>query len=126
MHNVGILHCDMKPNNIMIAENGAISIIDLEQSCAMGTVKPRIQGTPDYIAPEQVKRKPLSRQTDVFNLGATMYWALTGKHVPTLIPRGGDRMGLHVEAAGPPAAPHVLKPGIPVGLSNLIMECVNE
>ena len=126
MHNVGMVHCDIKPNNIIIADNGAISIIDLGQSCSMGTVKRRIQGTPDYIAPEQVKRKPMTRQTDMFNLGATMYWALTGRHIPTLIPRGSDRVDLAVESAGPPPSPHELKSKIPVGLSNLIMECVRE
>ena len=62
-------------------------IIDLGQSCPIGTTKSRIQGTPDYIAPEQVKRRTLGPRTDVFNLGATMYWALTGKNVPTLIPK---------------------------------------
>jgi len=125
MHAQGYLHCDMKPNNIIIADNGAIRIIDLGQSCRIGTVKPRIQGTPDYIAPEQVKRRPLSPQTDVFNLGATMYWALTGKHVPTLIPKQSDRIDL-ATAASPESfpSPHQLKPKVPVGVSNLIMDCV--
>ena len=125
MHNQSIIHCDMKPNNIIIADNGAIRIIDLGQSCPIGTVKPRIQGTPDYIAPEQVKRKPLSRATDVFNLGATMYWALTGKHIPTLIPKQMDRVELaHDAATGPVATPNQLKPKIPMGVSNLIMDSV--
>lgn len=125
MHGQGYLHCDIKPNNIIIADNGAIRIIDLGQSCRYGTIKPRIQGTPDYIAPEQVKRKPLGAHTDVFNLGATMYWALTGKHVPTLIPKQADRIDLAatVNKEKPPT-PRQLKPKIPVGVSNLIMECV--
>jgi len=127
MHNAGLLHCDMKPNNIIIAENGSIRIIDLGQSCPIGTVKARIQGTPDYIAPEQVRRKPLSRQTDIFNLGATMYWAFAGKHIPTVLPKGGNRLELADEAtSGTPPTPHQLKPKIPIGVSNLIMECVNK
>ena len=130
MHNAGLLHCDMKPNNIIISEKGSIRIIDLGQSCPIGTIKPRIQGTPDYIAPEQVKRKPLSKQTDVFNLGATMYWAYTGKNIPTLIPknsRKADRVELaEVRGKGRAELPHELKSKIPVGVSNLIMECVNE
>ncbi|MBN1764542.1 MAG: serine/threonine protein kinase [Sedimentisphaerales bacterium] len=125
MHNSGLLHCDMKPNNIIIAEDGSIRIIDLGQSCFIGTIKPRIQGTPDYIAPEQVKRKPLSKQTDVFNLGATLYWAFTGRHVPTLIPKKTDRVELaEASTVGPPPTPHQLKPKIPLGVSNLIMDCV--
>ncbi len=128
MHTAGILHCDLKPNNIIISDNGGIRIIDLGQSCPVGTVKTRIQGTPDYIAPEQVRRRPLSRQTDVFNLGATMYWALTGKHIPTMIPKqttqeGGISIDTSVQ---PPPSPNQLKPKIPVGISNLIMECVRK
>ena len=126
MHNHGFLHCDIKPNNIIIAENGAIRIIDLGQSCRNGTVKPRIQGTPDYIAPEQVKRKPLSTRTDVFNLGATMYWAVTGKYVPTLIPKQQpDRLDLTIQPEHTETIPpHKVKPKISMGVSNLIMECV--
>ncbi|MBN1436967.1 MAG: serine/threonine protein kinase [Sedimentisphaerales bacterium] len=131
MHNAGWLHCDMKPNNIIIAENGAIRIIDLGQSCPVGTIKRRIQGTPDYIAPEQVRRKPLSRQTDVFNLGATLYWALTGRHVPTLIPKNvaGDTSRLALvsaNAGSKPISPTELKPQIPQGISNLVMDCVKQ
>jgi serine/threonine protein kinase len=126
MHHHGFLHCDIKPNNIIIAENGAIRIIDLGQSCRIGTVKNRIQGTPDYIAPEQVNRKPLSRATDVFNLGASLYWALTGKYVPTLIPKQKDRIGLATEEpTDSPASPAQLKGKIPLGFSNLVMDCIH-
>jgi len=127
MHEAGFIHCDIKPNNIIIGEDGSVRIIDLGQSCHIGTVKPRIQGTPDYIAPEQVKRKALGRQTDVFNLGATFYWALTGKHVPTLIPKQGDRMELTTsKSTGPPSSPHKLRSQIPLGISKLVMECIEK
>lgn len=127
MHNSGFLHCDIKPNNIIIADNGAIRLIDLGQSCSIGTVKPRIQGTPDYIAPEQVRRKPLGCQTDVFNLGATIYWALCGRHVPTLIPKQYDKVEVisNNNSQSPPS-PHKLRPQIPVGVSNLVMDCVKK
>ncbi len=127
MHEAGIIHCDIKPNNIILAENGSIRVIDLGQSCPVGTIKPRIQGTPDYISPEQVKRKPVTRQTDIFNLGATIYWALTGKHIPTLIPKKMDKVEILSESRHtPPPAPHELKSIIPVGVSNLVMECVKK
>ncbi|MBI9015867.1 MAG: serine/threonine protein kinase [Phycisphaerae bacterium] len=127
MHQAGFIHCDLKPNNIIIAENGGIKVIDLGQSCAVGTVKTRIQGTPDYIAPEQVKRRPLSRQTDIFNLGATIYWALTGKNIPTMIPKHQTAGSITVEKnVPPPPSPNELKPKIPVGVSNLVMECIRK
>lgn len=124
MHQQGYVHCDMKPNNILLDKAGTIKIIDLGQSCRIGTTKQRIQGTPDYIAPEQVKRKPLGPKTDIFNIGATMYWALTGHNVPTLIPKKTD--DLSMVAPEPCPAPHERKKGIPTGVSKLVMECVKE
>ncbi len=123
MHQHGFVHCDIKPNNILISKSGSIKIIDLGQSCRIGTVKPRIQGTPDYIAPEQVKRKPLGPKTDIFNLGATMFWALTGKHAPTMIPKK-NKFGLPI--AEPRRAPHELKKQLPTGISKLVMDCIED
>jgi len=123
MHQQGFVHCDIKPNNILLSQSGSIKIIDLGQSCKIGTTKQRIQGTPDYIAPEQVKRKPLVPKTDIFNLGATMYWALTGENVPTLIPKK-DSMGLTIPQQR--RAPHEIKKQLPQGISKLVMDCVEE
>jgi serine/threonine-protein kinase len=123
MHQRGLVHCDIKPNNILLNKAGAIRIIDLGQSCRIGTTKRRIQGTPDYIAPEQVRRKPLGPKTDIFNLGATMYWALTGKTVPTLIGKK-DPFGLPIQETLRP--PHEVRTRIPVGISKLVMDCVEE
>jgi len=131
MHRDGYVHCDIKPNNILMSKSGSIKIIDLGQSCKIGTRKPRIQGTPDYIAPEQVRRKPLGQRTDIFNLGATMYWALTGKNVPTLIltnptliPKKKSSLRPVVSQSCP--APHELKKQIPVRVSKLVMDCVKD
>ncbi len=124
MHQHGYVHCDIKPNNILINKGGTIKIIDLGQSCRIGTVKSRIQGTPDYIAPEQVKRKTLTPKTDIFNLGATMYWALTGRNVPTLIPKTKNGIGLLEPPRCP--APHEVKSQLPLGISMLVMDCVKN
>ena len=123
MHQQGYVHCDIKPNNILMAKTGSIQIIDLGQSCKIGTVKRRIQGTPDYIAPEQVRRKPITPKTDIFNLGATMYWALTGKHAPTLIPKK-NKFGIPVTE--PRRAPNEIKSKIPANVSKLVMDCIED
>ena len=125
MHEKGYVHCDIKPNNILFNSKGGIKIIDLGQSCRLGHIKKRIQGTPDYISPEQVRREHLSHRTDIFNLGATMYWALTGKNVPTLIPKKNE-FGITVEAASAFKSPHELYPKIPKILSDVVMQCVKE
>ena len=125
MHEKGYVHCDIKPNNILFSKNGGIKIIDLGQSCRLGQIKKRIQGTPDYIAPEQVRREHLSHRTDIFNLGATMYWALTGKNVPTLIPKKNE-LGIAVNESAPVKSPYELFRRIPKSLSDLVMKCVND
>jgi len=124
MHQKGYVHCDIKPNNILFNRAGAIKIIDLGQSCRIGHLKKRIQGTPDYIAPEQVRREHLTHRTDIFNLGATMYWALTGRHVPTLIQKRNE-FGISVEPAER-KAPHEIYRKIPVGFSQMVMQCVED
>ena len=62
-----------------------MKLIDFGQACQLGTIKTRVQGTPDFIAPEQVRFNAVGVYTDVYNLGATLYWALTGQKVPTLL-----------------------------------------
>ncbi len=123
LHQMGYAHCDLKPNNILKNDKGFVKVIDFGQGCRIGTVKERIQGTPDYIAPEQVSRKPISAQTDVFNLGATLYWCLTGSNIPTLytVNRKGDNSFLLDQTMQTPTD---LNPRVPLGLSNLVMECV--
>ena len=125
MHEKGFVHCDIKPNNILFSKNGGIKIIDLGQSCRIGHIKKRIQGTPDYIAPEQVRREHLSHRTDIFNLGATMYWALTGKNVPTLIPKKNE-FGVAIDESSSVRSPHELYRKIPQSWSDLVMKCVSE
>ncbi len=124
MHQMGFAHCDIKPNNILRNERGEVKIIDFGQSCKVGTVKERIQGTPDFIAPEQVARKPISVQTDVFNLGATMYWSITGKHIPTLytVNKKGENSFLVDERF---QSPRDLNPRCPDSVSNLVMEMIS-
>jgi eukaryotic-like serine/threonine-protein kinase len=124
MHQMGYVHCDIKPNNILRSDSGQVKIIDFGQSCKIGTVKERIQGTPDYIAPEQVARRPVTVQTDVFNLGATMYWSVCGRHIPTLytVNRKGDNSFL-LDARFD--TPQDINPKVPVAMSNLIMECIS-
>lgn len=126
MHGKGYVHADMKPNNIMIVPGPTAKIIDFGQACAIGTVKPRIQGTPDYIAPEQVHRRPITPQTDVYNLGATMYTTLTRKTIPTALPKDNNSLVSRIDDAlmERPVAAHKVNSRIPVKLGELIMECV--
>lgn len=126
MHEAGYVHSDIKPSNIMIAAKGIVKIIDFGQTCKMNERKLRIQGTPDYIAPEQIRRMPLDQRTDVFNLGATMYWVLTSEKYPTAL-RGTDmNSGISLTDADKPIAPIEWNDKIPLSLSKLVMECCRD
>ncbi len=124
LHTAGFVHCDLKPNNIMLRADGSVRVIDLGQACKSGTIKPRVQGTPDYMAPEQAKCQPVTFRTDIFNFGATLYWTLCGKNIPTLfrIKKAENSFLLDAQMA----SPHAMNPHVPETLSNLVMECVRS
>ena len=123
LHESGYVHCDLKPNNILRdGATGAVKVIDLGQAAKIGTTKKRVQGTPDYMAPEQVKLLPVTVRTDAFNFGATLYFCLTGMKLPTLFNLKKTENSFLVDDKI--ETPIQLNPLIPEPLSNLVMECV--
>lgn len=122
LHYLKYVHCDVKPNNILVCPGGSIKLIDFGHACRSGTVKKRIQGTPDFIAPEQVKLEPVTVRTDVFSFGATLYWALSGQRIPTLYTVGRSQREVVAECRFP--SPRQINDAVPQALSDLIMECL--
>lgn len=129
MHKLGYVHADMKPHNVILGSdidgNLTAKVIDLGQSCKIGTIKKRIQGTPDYIAPEQVHRREITPKTDIYNFGAMMYWVLTGKNIPTAMGTNSDSlMGSLDDALIEKATPITeLRSDLPDRLAELTMQC---
>ncbi|MDG2054158.1 MAG: serine/threonine-protein kinase [Phycisphaerales bacterium] len=129
MHGRGFVHADIKPNNILITDDGGVKIIDLGQACAIGTVKKRIQGTPGYMAPEQAHRQAITPQTDIYNFGAMMYWVLIRECIPTAMPPKDANSSLFTGAVdasqiAKPVPPVQRNPRIHPLLSKQIMDCV--
>jgi serine/threonine protein kinase len=122
LHYLLYVHCDLKPNNILFDAKGKVKLIDFGQAAKVGTIKERIQGTPDFISPEQVKLKPISIKTDIYAFGASLYWALSGQRVPTLFTVKKSERDIVTENRFP--KPKELNPAIPDALSDLIMRCV--
>ena len=127
VHLKGYAHADMKTGNIMMpGERGALAtskIIDFGQSCAIGTVKTRTQGSPGYMAPEQAAKEAITERTDVYNFGATMYRALVHDYAQTVLVPGTTK------ARSPEAVPATVAPaervaGLNGDLSDLVMECL--
>jgi serine/threonine protein kinase len=124
VNKAGFVHCDTKPGNIMLTGEGNVRLIDLGQACKTGTAKERVQGTPSFIAPEQARCKPLSEQTDVYNFGATLYWALTHQRVPTLLTVEKADRQMVKEQSYP--TPRELNESVPPRLSELVMQCLRH
>lgn len=124
VNKAGYVHCDTKPGNIMITGDGSVRLIDLGQACKIGTAKERVQGTPSFIAPEQARCKGLSEQTDVYNFGATLYWALTGRRVPTILTVEKSDRQMVKEQSYP--SPRELNELVPPRLSELVMHCLRH
>ncbi len=95
MHRRQVCHADLKPNNIMLSRTGDVKIIDFGLARVRGEARDRVQGTPEFMAPEQVKHKMISERTDMYNFGATMYRMVTWRFPPSNMTEDG---GLPMEA----------------------------
>jgi serine/threonine protein kinase len=117
MHRRGVFHGDLKPANIMLAKNGQVKLIDFGTAWVRGQEKNRIQGTPNFIAPEQATEKLVDEKTDIYNLGATMYRMFTGRYAQQGMLKPGDDRKL--------VPPVKVNARIPVALNELIIASLN-
>jgi eukaryotic-like serine/threonine-protein kinase len=117
MHRRGVYHGDLKPANIMLTKDGRVKLIDFGTAWVRGQDKNRIQGTPQYIAPEQATEKVVNDRTDIYNLGATMYRMFTGRFPQQGIPKAGEDRKL--------VPPIKLTPNLPGTLNEIIVACLS-
>jgi serine/threonine protein kinase len=85
MHRKGVFHADLKPNNILLSRAGEVKIIDFGLAWIRGQAKGRVQGTPEYMAPEQAHHSMVNERTDIYNFGATMYRLVTWRLPPSTL-----------------------------------------
>ncbi len=76
---LGIVHRDIKPDNLMLDHHGAVKIADLGLASTVEETEEKAIGTPHFMAPEQVLRKEIDHRTDLYALGCTFYRLVTGK-----------------------------------------------
>jgi eukaryotic-like serine/threonine-protein kinase len=119
MHRRGVFHGDLKPSNIMLAKSGAVKIIDFGTAWVRGQDKNRVQGTPQYMAPEQATEKVVDEKTDIYNFGATMYRMFTGHYANIGIPKPGD-----ASAKNKLRPPVFFTPNISPRLNQTILNCL--
>lgn len=119
-HSQDIIHCDLKPGNIMICENGRAKVMDFgvaKKSIEGETGARTVAGTPAYMAPEQQKGF-MRKQSDVYSLALCLYEALVGQ-VPWSV-KGFDIASKRIYPASK------LAPGIPPQLDVLLEDALQE
>jgi eukaryotic-like serine/threonine-protein kinase len=86
MHGNGWVHCDVKPDNMLVNAAGQLKWIDfaITRKVPKGLAKlfyrqQKAQGTPSYLSPEQIRKQPLDGRADIYGLASTMYELLTGR-----------------------------------------------
>jgi serine/threonine-protein kinase PpkA len=85
IHEKGILHRDLKPQNLMFRADGSLAIVDFGIAKHIDAVdmtsQGEILGTPRYMSPEQVQGRALDLRTDIYSAGVLLYQMLTGHHM---------------------------------------------
>lgn len=125
MHESGFMHLDFKPENVMVTRTGEVRLVDFDLALPIPKKPTRLRrnpGTPAYMAPEQLMRKPIDHRVDIFAYGVTAYEILTGqKPFPGVDPaeilkRQLDRTGF--------VLPRQLNPDVPPTLEKIILKCL--
>jgi hypothetical protein len=128
-HAKGIVHRDLKPSNIMVAAGGSRRVVKLLDFGIAKLVAPggdsltrtgHRLGTPHTMAPEQIRGEEVDARTDVYALGALLYYLLTGRY-PFRGPTVVDIEHLHLEA--PPPAPSLMAPVAPA-VDAVVQRCL--
>ncbi|HEY9154674.1 MAG TPA: protein kinase, partial [Opitutaceae bacterium] len=127
MHAQGVVHRDLKPQNIMICSDGTLRILDfgIAKSARMRRLTfagfSPTMGTPDYMAPEQVNGRRGDHRTDIYSLGAILYEMVTGK-----VPFEGESpyAVMNLRTSGDPIAPRKLNDKLTPVIEEIILHAL--
>jgi serine/threonine-protein kinase len=125
-HSRGIIHRDVKPQNIMVLRDGSVKVADFGIATiqdAQRTVTGEALGSVHYISPEQAKGSAVDERSDLYSTGVVLYEMLTGR-----LPYEGDSPVAvaiqHINSI--PLAPRELNPDIPVGMEQITMKAMAQ
>ncbi len=126
-HEVGVLHRDLKPGNLLVGEGDAVRIVDFGLAAVVADDGARLTrsgmmvGTPEYISPEQIRGETMDGRSDLYSLAVVLYEALTGR-APFQGASPAHVIYQHLEGAVPP--PDLVQPGIPSAFASWVMHAM--
>jgi len=126
-HSLGVVHRDLKPQNIMIDKGGNAKIMDFGIARSIrekGITGPSVMiGTPEYMSPEQAEAEEVDHRSDIYSLGIILYEMVTGR-----VPFEGDTaLSIAMKHKGEsPKNPKQFNPNIPDDLSGVILKCLEK
>ena len=123
-HEKNVLHCDLKPSNVMIDGRGKARITDFGLACPDDEASPdRVRaGTLSYMAPEQIARNEVSTKSDIYSLGLVFFQIFTGKRAS----RAETLSDLTILQKHPTPRPSKIAPDIDPTIERLIMRCLQK
>ena len=119
-HAAGVRHCDLKPSNVVLPDNGRIRVVDFGLALADGSDirSENVAGTPDWMAPEQWRADPLTDRVDVWALGVLVYQLLAGVHPFGACRRAAERRAVTLDPAR--LAPPLVRAGLDHRVAELV------
>ena len=126
-HEKGVVHRDVKPQNIMLLENGDIKVMDFGIARVTGietrTITDKAIGSVHYIAPEQARGDNTDERSDVYSVGVMLYEMLTGR-LPFVAENAVSVAVMQLQAD--PKMPRAINPDIPQGLEEITMQAMQK